>query len=384
MTIPADKESTAKGLKIGLLVYLFSLFAIFLNTSAFFRAYLFAWLFWCGMGLGGFGLLMLHHLVGGRWGFPVRRFFEAAIRTIPFVAIGFIPLLFGLHDLYHWASPAAIQSSEVLQRKQVYLNLPFFIIRIIAYFAIWLWMMHTLSLWSRKQDGTKDPEPTRRLRTFSGPGICLFFLTATFANIDYILSLEAEWYSTIFPAIVIIGNAVAMLALSIVLLASRRNERSYSSWLSPDVWHHLGNLLLAFVMLWAYLVFSQLLVIYSGNLPHEIVWYLHRSQGGWKVVALLLGLLHFAVPFALLLSRQNKRKELILVRIAILVIIAHILDLYWLVIPSFSPDAVRLHWQEVLLFLSMGAVWVPAFLNNFASEPPIPLNDPRVPRAIPI
>jgi len=374
-------RSASAALVFGVILGIAGLVGAMANAPRFFQAYLFAWLFWCGMALGGFGLLMMHHLVGGRWGFPVRRFFEAGVGTLPWVAVGFVPLLFGLHDLYAWANPAIVHADEVLQRKQVYLNPTAFIIRMLIYFGFWIWMMIYLRRLSRAQDSGPDPEPTRRMRTFSGPGVVLFFLTATFADIDLVLSLEPDWYSTVFAAIIIIGNALAVLAFSIVLLARWSDREPYARLLSPEVWHHLGNLLLAFVMLWAYLAFSQLLVIYSGNLPNEIVWYLHRCYGGWKTVALLLGLMHFAIPFAILLFRKTKRRGQVLARIAWLVLIAHVLDIYWLVIPTFAPHGVRIGWLDVLLFVAFGAIWTGAFLRGLIREPLVPLNDPRLPVA---
>ena len=373
-------EPTIRKLAFGLGAVLLGicLIAAAANPRQFFHSYLLGWIYCLGMSLGGFGLLMLHHLVGGRWGFPVRRFFEAGTRTILFVAIGFLPLLFGLRDLYQWATPAAVHASELLQKKHGYLNVPFFVVRMAIYFAIFIWIMIVLGQWSRRQDTRADAEPTRRLRRFSGPGVCLFFLTATFADIDLILSLEPDWSSTVFAAIVIVGNATSVLSLAIMLLAWLREEPSYAPLLTPEVWHHLGNLLLAFVMLWAYLAFSQLLIIYSGNLPHEIVWYLHRSSGGWKAIALALGLTHFAFPFALLLSREAKRHSVALARIAAVVFAAHILDVYWLVGPAFSPGRLVLHWQDLCAFIGLGALWAGVFLHYLSRAPLVPLNDPRL------
>ncbi len=363
---------------LGGILLVVAIVAAFFNPLQFFHSYLFAWLYWLGMTLGGFGLLMLHHLVGGRWGFPVRRIYEAGIRTAPFLAIGALPIVIGLRDIYTWDQPAIVQASEVLQRKHAYLNGPFFVARLALYFAIFTYMAWYLSSWSRKQDATLDPEPTRRLRTFSGPGVCFFFIVATLADVDLILSLEAEWYSTIFAAIVIVSNALSVLAFSILFLALVRHREPYVGLLSADTWHHLGNLLLAFVMLWAYLAFSQLLIIYSGNQPKEIVWYLHRCYGGWKTVGLFLFLLHFAIPFAMLLSREAKRRAETLAWIAGLVLVGHVLDVYWVVVPTFAPNGVELHWQDLWLFVALGILWSAAFLHYLKREPLIPCNDPRM------
>jgi hypothetical protein len=372
-----------KAFAVGVVLTIVSVASVFVDAPQFFRSYLFAWTFWAGLTLGGFGLLMLHHLVGGRWGFPVRRFFEAAVAVLPLMVVCFLPLLFGLHDLYIWARPAAVRASAILQRKHGYMNAPFFVVRMVIYFTIYLWIMTRLGKWSRAQDATSDPQPTRRLRSFSGPAVVLFFLTATFADVDLILSLEPDWYSTVFSALVIIGNALGMLALAIILLTCFRKMLPYAQILSPEVWHHLGNLLLAFVMLWAYLAFSQLLIVYSGNLPQEIVWYLHRCSGSWKDFALVLGLTHFAIPFAWLLFRDAKRQPLILARIAGLVLAARVLDAYWTVAPAFPPHIVELHWQDVCLFIGLGGIWFGEFLRRLLHEPLVPLNDPRMPLSSP-
>jgi hypothetical protein len=321
--------------------------------------------------------------VGGRWGFPVRRFFEAAVAVLPLMIVCFLPLLFGLHDLYVWARPAAVRASEILQRKHGYMNVPFFVVRMIIYFAIYLWIMVRLGRWSRAQDATSDPQPTRRMRTFSGPAIVIFFLTATAADVDLILSLEPDWYSTIFSAIVIIGNALGTLAFAIIFLTCFRDVLPFAKLLSPEVWHHLGTLLLAFVMLWAYLAFSQLLIVYSGNLPQEIVWYLHRCSGSWEAFALVLGLTHFAIPFGWLLFRSAKRDPLILAKIAGLVLVAHVLDAYWIIAPTFPPHAVQFHWQDFCLFVGLGALWFGEFLRRLLRKPLVPLNDPRMPVSVP-
>ncbi len=368
-----------RSLIVGSVLMICAVAAALFNTAQFFRSYLLAWLCWLGMALGCFGLLMLHHLVGGRWGFPMRRIYEAGLGTLPGLAVSAVPLFFGLHHLYAWDNAAAVAADEILQRKHAYLNEPFFIIRIAVCLGVWLWMMWRLRDWSLRQDDEKDAAFTRKLRAFSGPGLVLFFFTATVADVDLVLSLEPDWYSTVFAAIMIIGNVVGVLAFSIVLLAIWAKEEPFVRLLSPEVWHHLGNLLLAFVMLWAYLAFSQLLVIYSGNLPQEIVWYLHRSRGGWKIIALALGLLHFALPFALLLSRDAKRKPETLARIAAIVLVAHLIDMYWLVAPTFAPEGVHFHWQDPVLFLALGGLWCAVFLDKLRRAPLVPLNDPRLP-----
>ena len=298
------------------------------------------------------------------------------------MAVLAVPLLFALRVLYPWANGAEVAANEVLQHRHVYLNIPFFIARMVIWFAIWLWLAQALLRRSHTQDRTSDPAPTRQLRTLSGPGIILYVLSATFAFVDFVLSLEPDWYSTIFLILIVVGQTLAALSLGIILLRIFAKREPFTAMLTPTHFHHLGNLLLAFVMLWAYMAFSQLLIIWSGNLPEEISWYLHRCYGGWKTVALLLGVFHFAVPFALLLSRDLKHRIEWLCGVAGLVLLAHALDVYWLVMPSFASNrehiGVHVHWLDFALFIGMGGFWVALFLTNLAKHPLVPLNDPRL------
>lgn len=362
---------------------LLSLAGVFTARAQFFHSWLFAWLFWLGLALGCFGLSMLHHLVGGRWGFATRRFFEAGLSTLPLMAALAVPLCLGLREIYGWANAPAVAADPVLQHRHGYLNIPFFIARMVLWFALWLWLARALLRRSRAQDRTADPAPTRQLRAWSAPGLILYVLSATFAGVDLVLSLEPDWYSTIFLILIIIGQTLAALALGIIALRVFASREPLSSMLTPAHFHDLGNLLLAFVMLWAYMAFSQFLIIWSGNLPDEIAWYLHRSTPGWKAVALGLGLFHFAVPFALLLSRELKHRIPLLCGVAALVLAAHAVDVYWLVMPSFTAAANAgaaggFHWLDVTLFAGIGGFWAFIFLSTLERHPLVPLGDPRI------
>ncbi|HUR45357.1 MAG TPA: hypothetical protein VMZ27_05700, partial [Candidatus Saccharimonadales bacterium] len=342
------------------------------GVRQFFASYLFAYLFWLGLALGCFALLMLHNLTGGRWGYPVRRFFEAGMRTIPWMALLFIPLLFGLRELYPWARPAEVAANEILQNKQHYMNAPGYILRTGFYFLVWTLLAHLLGKWSAEQDRTADPAATIKMRTLSGPGIVLYPLTATFAYIDWVMSLEADWFSTIFPVIVLIGQILTALAFVLLLLAWFRLESPFAGLVSTTHLHHLGNLLLAFVMFWTYVSFSQLLIIWSGNLPHEIEWYLHRSSGGWKWLVLFLAAFHFFIPFFLLLFRSTKRNQRPLTVLAGMIFCAHLLDVFWMVQPGFERTGLRLHWLHLAAPVGVGGVWFALFIRNLKHRPLVP------------
>jgi len=349
----------------------------FFNARQFFISYLFAYLFWAGIAFGSLQFLMLHHLTGGLWGWPVRRFFEAAIMTLPLLALLFVPLCFGLHSLYEWTDPHAVAANPILHHRRFYMNAPGFILRAAFFFGLWIFFARALNRWSFAQDETTGIEPTRKLRTLSGPGIVIYPVTATFVLTDWVLSLEPDWYSTMFLVLIIIGQMLTGLVFAICLLAALRQEKPYAGLVTEKHFHHLGTLLFAFVMLWTYMGYGQLLIIYSGNLPHEIVWYLHRIAGNWKIVVWFLFLFHFLIPFFLLLSRDVKEKAIALAMIASVVLFAHLVDNYWLVAPSFFRRGVALHWLSFAAPVGIGGVWLAAFCARLKSRPLLVRNDPR-------
>ncbi len=353
------------------------IFGALADTRQFFISYLFGYLFWLGLALGCLVLLMIHHLTGGRWGFPLRRFFEAAIMTLPLMALLFLPLFFGLRELYPWSRPEVVAASALLRQRHFYMNGPAFVMRAAVFFALLVWTARTLNKWSFLQDDTADPAPTRRLRTLSGPGIALYPFLATFAYVDWILSLETDWYSTMFVVLIIIGQILTALAFCIVLLAWLRSEEPYSRVVTTTNFHHLGSLLLAFVMMWAYMAFGQLLIIWSGNLPAEISWYLHRIAGGWKWVISLIAIFHFFLPFFLLLSRDIKRRVAALATVAAVIFFAHLADVFWLISPSFYRTGFSIHWMDAAAPAAVGGLWIAAFSARLKSRPLLVSNDPR-------
>lgn len=349
----------------------------FLGQTQFFRAYLFGFLFWIHLTLGCFAVVMLHHVAGGRWSFVIRRFMETGAMTLPLMALLFLPLVFGLSEIYHWAEPGAMAESELLQHKEIYLNVPFFLLRTVVYFAIWIVLAWLLNRWSLQQDDTQDPRLTRWLQRLSAPGLILYVLTSTFAAFDWMMSLEPEWFSSIYGLLFIAGQALGTLALAILLLVSLADSPSLKAWVSPGLYNDLGNFLLAFVAIWAYIAFSQYLIIYSANLPEEITWYLHRSQGGWQWVGLALIAFHFSIPLAILLSRRAKRRTRILSVVAGLLLFMRLIDLFWLVKPAFQPQSLSIHWLDFVAPVGIGGLWIACFVWLLKKRPLLPLHDPR-------
>jgi hypothetical protein len=355
----------------------FCLLGWYFSPREFFPSYLFAELVWLGVALGCMAFLMIHYLTGGKWGWPVRRFFEAAARTLPLSGLLFIPICFGLRYLYPWANSARVAGDKILRHKRVYMSATPFVVRAAVAFLIWSWIAYLLNKWSREQDETRDLTAMKRLRKLSGPGLVIYPLTVTFVFVDWVMSLEPDWFSTMFPILICIGQMLSGLAFVILLLAWLGPRTSLAEVTGKENFHHLGSLLLAFTMLWAYMAFSQLLVIWSGDLPHEISWYLHRIAGGWKWVLVFLVLFHFFGPFFLLLSRQMKQTRLALAAIAGVMFVAHVVDVWWLVAPSFHPHGISVSWLDFAAFFGIGGIWLFVFAHNLGLRSLVPLNDPR-------
>jgi len=381
------KMSIVDARRIALVVGIASLIACAIGWAIdrreFFVSYLFAFLFWLGIALGCSGFLMIHHLTAGRWGYPIRRFLEAAISTLPFLAGLFVPILFGLAQLYPWATLAHVSADKVLQHKHVYENTPLFVIRTAVNFAIWILMARLLIKWSAEQDTTASVEPTRKLRKLSGPGLVIYPMTVTFAFVDWVMSMEADWYSTVFALLVCIGQMLSALAFIIILLTWLGPGSSLREILGKETFHHLGNLLLTFTMLWAYLAYAQLIIIWSGDLPHEISWYLHRIADAWKMIAFGLLIFHFFGPFFLLLFRQTKLRPQALVAIAAVIFIAHIADVWWEVAPSLYQNGFYVTWIAPVAWLGIGGIWLAIFFWRLEARQLVPINDPRFVIAVP-
>jgi hypothetical protein len=307
----------------------------------------------------------------------IRRVLEAGIRTLPLTGLMFLPLLLGLNDLYSWTHRDLVQVDQLLQWKSVYLNVPAFVARALVYFAVWLSLAHLLIKWSFQQDKTADAALTHRLRFLSGPGILVYFLTMTFASVDWLMSIEPQYYSTIFGALVVIGQILNTLAFAVVALTLFVNRAPLEQVITPTRLNDLGNLLLAFLMLWAYMAFAQYLITWSGNLTEEIPWYLHRLNGGWEWVGLVLVLLYFVIPFLLLLQRPIKRNLGSLALVAGWVMLMRWVDTIWMLAPSLVPHF-RIHWMDVLAPIGIGGVWLGVFLWQLKDRPLLPLHDPRL------
>jgi hypothetical protein len=354
----------------------------FVDPRQFFQSYLMAYMLWLGVTLGCLALGMVHQLSGGAWGVVIRRPIGAASRVLPVLTLLFLPVLLGIPRLYAWADSTIAAADELIHAKAAYLNVPFFVARAVLYFAVWNVITYFLNRWGVEQDRTGDPRIARRMQRLSAGGLLAYGLTITFASFDWLMSLEPHWYSTIYGVLIMGGQGLSAMAFLIIVLHWLSLRPPLDRIVVRSHFHDLGNLLLAFVMLWAYFSFSQYLIIWSGNLPHEISWYLHRSRTLWQAITVVLVVFHFAVPFALLLSRQMKREGRLLVRVAMLILTARLLELFWLIAPEFHETGIAFSWLDVVLPLSLGAVWTGVFISQLRSRPILPVHDPEFDEAL--
>jgi hypothetical protein len=345
------------------------------------HSWLAAFVFWTGIALGCLALGMLHVLTGGGWGVPIRRPLEAAAATLPVLFLAFLPLGIFAGSVWEWAAPGAAAHDPVLQHKHPYLNVPFFWARAVVYFALWSGLALLLVRGSDELDRTASERTYLRQRSLAGPGLALYVLTVTFAWVDWVMSLDAHWFSTIFGILTVGGQALGALAFVIAVLVVLSRHEPLSHGTTAAHFHDVGKLLLAFVMLWAYFAFSQFLIVWAGNLPEEIPWYLRRLETGWRWIALAIALLHFALPFVLLLSADLKRRSRRLAGVALLVLVMRMVDTIWLIGPESHAGALPVGFAlgaDLLTIAGFGGLWLALFSLWLARRPVLPLHDPNL------
>ncbi len=379
MTPPVVKTIQQRSLIIGLVFGGIAALGAWHQADEFFRAYLMAFMAWLGVTLGSMAILMLRHLTKGAWGMVIRRILGAAMRCVPLMAALFIPLLFGLRRLYIWARPLDAMADNHLREHlqeitKTYLSVNGFVIRAVFYFAIWWGLSFFLTQWSAEQDHPPMRDNSTRFKALSGPGLILYGLTITFAVIDWIMSIDPSWISTIFGLSFLIGQVLSALCFAVVVERILFRYKPMSELLKPEQVHDHGKFMLAFIMVWAYFSFSQWLIIWAGNLPEEITWYMRRLHGGWGYVGLFLVLFHFAVPFVLLISRPFKRDITRLVWLAAWLLLMRYVDLFWVIEPNFSLTF-NITWLDVVVPIAMGGLWLAYFFRNLSAMPLVPAYD---------
>jgi hypothetical protein len=348
------------------------------NPKQFFFSWLVSFLFFSSLALGALFFVLIQYASQGSWGIVVRRIGETIFAVIPMMAVLFVPLLFGLTHLYEWAVPGAAEHDALLRWKAPYLNVPFFLARAAIFFGIWSFIALMYYRGSRGQDLTGDPAVSARLRRFAGPAIIVLALTQTFASVDWIMSLTPHWYSTIFGVYFFAGSFVGFIALLSVLAVAMRRAGLLDAVINAEHLHDVGKFLFAFTAFWAYIAFSQFLLIWYANLPEETIWYKARLEGSWKTMSLVLMAGHFGIPFFYLMGRAVKRRGWTLAVGGAWLLAMHFVDLYWQVMPTLHPEGVRPSVLDAAAFLAIGGCFVGAAGWLMRRQALVPLRDPRL------
>ncbi len=406
-------------LMVGVAGLLLSLVGLIFNPSAFFHSYLTSVIFWTSIGLGALFMVMLHYLVNAVWSVVIRRVLENILITLPVMGLLFIPVLFGIPYLYSWndnyESPSHSENhaisivsdayaeetvieddsehedvgtqtdphKELLEKKKAFLNTPFFIIRTIIYFLIWSLIAVRIYKNSLKQDrdGASDANDGAGLR-ISAPGMILFALTVSFAGFDWMMSLDPLWYSTIYGVYFFSGCIVSVMAFVSVFSTWLRGKNILADIISEEHYHTIGKLLFGFVIFWAYMAFSQYLLIWYANIPEETIWYHHRWVGGWKFISVLIAVAHFTIPFIFLMPKNMKRNPKILSFWAIWILVMHWVDLYWNIQPNLYPDGAGFSWMDVTSMIGIGSIFLYFFWKNLSKNPILTLKDRKLGKSV--
>lgn len=365
----------------GALLLAASVAGSYFSPNDFFHSYLIGYLFFLGLTLGSMAFLMMQYLTGGAWGVVTRRALEAATRTMPLVAILFIPIGCGISNLYPWARPEMVRHDHILLHRSSYMNADFFLARAAIYLVIWTAFAFFLNRWSTEQDRNPRGQESR-LAKLSVPGLILYLFSITFAAIDWAESLEVTWASTMWGFMFIAAEGLTALSFLIVVMAVLSRREPMSHILKPDHFHDLGKMLLANLMLWAYFAFCQYLIVWSENLTHEIEYYLPRTKTSWGWLAVALIVVQFLIPAMLLLNRSLKRSAILLSGVAIVIFVMRYFDLIWIVLPAYYDKGFRIQWMDVLTPLGIAGVWLWLFLRELPRFPLLPVNAPQLEEAL--
>jgi hypothetical protein len=346
----------------------------FLDPTQFFRAYLSAYLLFLGLGLGALVIVLIYNLTGGAWGFLTRRLLEAQMRTLPLLAALFVPIACGVYYLYPWAQPGGIDSPEA-QHREAYLNVPFWWIRAAVFFVAWCGTSWLVGGWTDRLDRADDPSLRERLRRWSGIGLVAYGISMHFASIDWVMSLQPEFRSTIFGPLMATAQLLPAQAFMMVVLSRLVTRPPLDEFVSGKVLNDVGNLLLSFLVLWAYMVFFQYMLIWIANMPADVIWYRPRETGGWQFVAYTLFIANFAVPFFMLLMREVKQTPRLFGPLAGVVLVMQLVYGYYLVQPAFPNTTILNHWMDFLTPLGIGGLWLAYYLWQLSRRPLVPRND---------
>jgi len=367
-------------LLFGLIGLAASAYGFMTNHDQFAQSYLLSYMYWLALAGGSLGILMLHHMVNGRWGFVIQRPLEAGARTFPLMILLFVPIAFSIHELYEWSHLDVVAHDHILQMKQAYLNETSFLIRAAVYLIVFAVLGAVISKWSNKHDTDEDAKLVDKIRVLAAPGILIFVLITSVMAIDWMMSLEPHWFSSIYGVVFMVGQGLATFAFMSIIAAYMSKREPFKGVTTAQQFHDLGNLMFAFTILWTYMSFSQYIIIWSGNLPEETVWYMQRSNMGgqnWLNVTYVIVAVNFVIPFLLMLFRNNKRNPDRLKLIAFWILVGRAVEYYWLIAPTFRKSATDFHWLDAATFVGVGGIWLAVFFSLLKKRPLIVKHDPR-------
>lgn len=381
-TSPQIARFSRPALIVGAVALVAALLGAFVSSSQqFFQSYLYGFLFWFVLSMAGLGLIILQYLTGGRWGQTIKRILEAMALNLFLMLVLFVPIIVSLWTspgaVYPWSDPNQVAASEILTHRQSYMNPAMFTLRAILFFAVWLALTYLFTRWSREQDRTANPAIHGRFGRLAGLGVVLFMLTYSFAMIDWGMSTEPVWYSTMYPVLFVVASALTGMAFSAFVLSFIYKEAPINRVANANRFHDLGSLMFAFTVLWTYVNFSQFLIMFSANIAEEAEFYVHRSQGGWQYLGYAVTLSCFVLPFFILLGRRTKRAPERMRIVSAFVLFAQALNIFYTLVPSFHPEQFSISWIDIVALIGVGGLWVGTFLYWLGSRPLVAENDPR-------
>ncbi len=364
---------------VGVIGILLSVLGYTQDHQRFFFAYLVAYAFWTTISLGALFFLLMHHVTGAAWSVSFRHVVESIASAIPLLAVLWIPVGFGIHDLYHWSDVALVAQDKMLTMKAPYLNTTFFVIRTVIYFLIWGFISHKLISISRR---TKSMQEIASMRKVSAVSTVFYAITVSFAMFDWLMSLDPHWYSTIYGVYLFGGaylNGIAMIILTIAVL---KGQNLLLSEVTPEHNQDLGKLLFGFVVFWAYISASQYFLIWYGNIPEETIWFRHRWEGTWKIFSLLLLTTGFLLPFFILMFRAVKRNLILLATMALVILVSHWMDLHWNVMPELHREGVKLNWMDLSTMMAVGGLFFWRVWAVLSGRSVLPVHDPMLEKSL--
>jgi len=366
---------------IGIVGIALSIGGWIVDSKQFYPSYLTSFVFWLSLGLGSLFFVMVNYLLGSKWHIVFRRIMEAMMMPLPIMLIFFIPILIGIQQLFPWSRLDYVAANPIVAKKAGYLNDSFFLIRAVIYFAIWTFLAVRLYIRSIRQDAGI---PLTGIKRLAAPGTVLFAFSITFAAFDWMMSLDPMWYSTVYGLGYFTGSVMVAISSLVLFLFWFLRNNIMSGLVTEEHYHDLGKMLFVFMILWAYMAFSQFFLIWYANIPEETAWYHHRWEGSWKYITMAVVVGHFVVPFFTLLSRPAKRSPKVLVTMAIWLAVIHYIDLYWNIMPNFSHHGVHFSWQDLTTFAGIGGIFLWFFWQRLLTQPIIPINDPELGNSIKI